>query len=961
MCELKTGALGLPHKQDLLTFQKTNQYHGFARYTDEYNKPPPVQGSARTQSLNSASQAAVVALQMHSKPSSPQMASAPRQSNRSSSLSNYGRSNSMRTYSYTPKPSYHAGPQLPSLRSNSLRSGSMRSPPQRPQSLNVRHSAFPEEEGDDDDANSIVITTKTTKVVDSAGRTKSITTETIKTLPDGSNIIETTTKNISRPTSRSNSLRNNSLSHGGNGNYNLGKIEEDLQDFDYTYLDHENRQPPPRLNEETNEKYIQEQRKALAPAFLSPEKHEDRATSITSTQSPKRLKSILKNSAGHGFQSSPQQDGADDNVSIQDTSYKASAFSPNKPNLRTPEVPQQASITSGGTSIKFRETVETISYPAESHNLAELQHEDSLRKEQEKQKNVDLYAQAMKVAMERVYGRTSEDNSNYQTPPQSPTISETAVLPKKDVDQLAEKKLKKDHKRDKVESAGVTRNYVYENHHRDFSIRSMRGGPAAEEVHASTRKERAKEERKLAKEEEKRNAELLKIAEKERKKEEKLQKKKEKKLFFSFGRDKRKDSVGAGSIASSGIADTTAESYAQPTQQYQMEPQVAQRSDIPAVAEETHTSGGANTREQISAQNSNLVDSSAEFVDVPEFADEVDEGAKVEVIADKRPEFSSKPSAAPVLDAQSPPPRADIAEIIQGNDSVPPRADLQAYNSNVSPNQVFERKLPTLVSGENNRPEVVVDANVNDGFVDHQLTPGATPALISEESREIPVENGGSENFTVQEAAQQPESPKSPDTTYHNENLETLAEPEPQHDVVEPVTEVIDPQSVKVEEYTAPEASAAPADINYGVTADSAVSGESEQTLQSAGENVRVKEPKVDPPVSSTVVSQDLGASDTIIPTPVDKSARLQTGHPQESQVKPSLPSPVVSAEASTHLQNNGDVESISALPPVRGDLNSDDRRYSESKTTASSTKTSSRKHRFRKIIDKYFINNYSR
>lgn len=1035
-------ALDSPDPNTLTNCQKANQYHGFARYTDEYNKPPPVL-AARAQSMNGASQAALAALQMHSKPNSPQMASAPRQTSRSNSLSNYGRSNSMRTYSYTPKASYHTGPVLPQPRSNSLRASSLRSPLQRPHSFAAGRNSYVEEEPEDDDAESIVITTKTTKVVDSMGRTKSITTETIKTLPDGSNIIETTTKNISRPSSRSNSLRNNSITHASNGNYNLGKIEEDLQDFDYNYLDHENVHQPPRLNHDNHEvsprtqSYIQEQRNALAPAFKSPQKPDERAASITSTQSPKRLKSILKNSTGHNFQSSPQQDGASDDISVENMSYKASSFSPNKPHTVVHDLPQQASVTSGGTSIKFRETVETISYPAESHNLVELSHEDSRKKEQERQKNVDLYAQAMKVAMEKVYGRNSEDNTNYHTPPQSPVIDNLAPLPKKDVDALAEKKLKKDHKRDKVESSGVTRNYVYENHHRDFSVRSMRGGPVAEEGHVSTRKERAKEERRLAKEEEKRNAELLKTAEKERKKEEKLAKKKEKKLFFSFG--KRKNSVGDELMNSSRLADTTVdlsatELYndppADPT--HQQEPHYANPAETPlqrpggspaqaitpvqekdaavktlplsylqAQEAVTHHStvtppvGSSQVKQSQASQpqisepqvvqpnvvqsevaqpqitdvstsqpdgipgrvghldvnsdkESTNADDTAEFVDVPEFADEAEEKAKVDVIPDKRQDVRSVSPMPEVLHAPGTPQVID--EIIQGDGLIPPRADLQAYSSSISHEPVFEGKLPTLVAGADNHPEVLTDSYKNGDLVDHQdqSKSAGSPQVVTKSSQ--------ADDTDPKVAVDKAKVDALGIVTSSKQEIPELKRPQ-----IEKEKNELNPQSLDIQPpfFEAPELAQEeiPQTYSYGVTADSAVSGESEQTLQSITEaplakKELVQEPNLNLPVTSAISPQKMQVK--VASAEYAGTAKTSQAAPQSpadgSITQPALPSPALS-EAPESKTN---VESVAGNTRTH----SADERILEHKQQG---KSPSKKHRFRKIIDKYFINNYSR
>lgn len=592
-----------------------------------------------------------------------------------------------------------------------------------------------EEEQLEDDEESIVITTKTTKVLDSSGRTKSITTETIKQLPDGSNIIETKTTNISRPTSRSSSLRNNSLTHPNNANYNLDKIEEDLQDFDYTYLDHEDRQAPPRLNNGIQDlpqsprtlSYYQEQRNALAPAFQMPNKPEDRTASISSNQSPpKKLKSILKNSAGHSF-SSPT-DGPTETGSIDASSYKANHLSPRQGRSLPTELNYQASsVASGGASIKFRETVERISYPAEQHNLAEILRADSLKKEKEKQKNVDLYSQAMKVAMEKVYGRTSEDNANFHTPPESPVLGEN---PKKELNTLAEQKLKKDSKRGESETGGVNKNYIYENHHRGFPVHSMRDGGRGNDSSTTTRKERAKEEKKNIKEENKRTAELLKTAEKERKKEEKSLKKKEKKPFSLFGRKRRQDSIGTDSVFS-GSQTSANEVYSHqvtPTQPpakqtfgtspylvVTPETHVTQTPPVPAIQNEVGTS-----------ELSPINNPTSEFVDVPDIVEDKDvpsyvgvhgqESSDIEptIVSHDAAEVQAVPPRTDLTSVQTEeptiPPRADITAIQVEDPEIPPRADLDVLNSG-SPGveQIPEEQLPTLVADADNYPHILVD------------------------------------------------------------------------------------------------------------------------------------------------------------------------------------------------------------------------------------------------------------
>lgn len=219
--------------------------------------------------------AAAAALRLHSTPvKQQQQPSSPtqRQFGRSNSLSSANRSNSLRQYTYHPKASYQTGSGcasgaggasstsnndhgLPrrynSLTSQGRNSLTRRSQVNQRQLQQPRHENFHEVEeenqhrvhhiNEDEEEVDYVVTTTTTKVVDSQGRTQSITTKTVKTFPDGSNIIETSTKNISRSNSRANSLSSNnyrqnsmtaSLSHQP---INLTKIDEDLQNFDYDY------------------------------------------------------------------------------------------------------------------------------------------------------------------------------------------------------------------------------------------------------------------------------------------------------------------------------------------------------------------------------------------------------------------------------------------------------------------------------------------------------------------------------------------------------------------------------------------------------------------------------------------------------------------------------------------------------------------------------------------------------
>ncbi|KAI5950129.1 hypothetical protein KGF54_005277 [Candida jiufengensis] len=269
-----------------------NQYHNNSQQHAglPIQQQQSQQGVQRSQSLTSAGQAAAAALRLHSSPiknhqnqqhqqysninnkSQYNHTAAQRQYGRSNSLSNNsdGRSNSLRQYTYHPQASYQVGQssgkqqstntnnnnsevrRYNSLGSNSRnnisrnnqsqqRSVQQQHQPQQRQQQQYIHEGIEEddypihEEGEDEEE--YVVTTTTTKVVDSQGRTQSIITKTIKTFPDGSNIIETATKNISRSNSRSNSLssanfRSNSMTHQP---INLTKIDEDLTNFDYDY------------------------------------------------------------------------------------------------------------------------------------------------------------------------------------------------------------------------------------------------------------------------------------------------------------------------------------------------------------------------------------------------------------------------------------------------------------------------------------------------------------------------------------------------------------------------------------------------------------------------------------------------------------------------------------------------------------------------------------------------------
>ncbi|OBA23716.1 hypothetical protein METBIDRAFT_81129 [Metschnikowia bicuspidata var. bicuspidata NRRL YB-4993] len=556
----------------LFNRRKSHEYQGFAKYADEYNlaaPSPAAERLQRAQSLSSASQAAAAALQLHQKTP---VSSAPkparpgtyRPSPRSNSLGGYGRTALMNLYTYTPQASYSTGPlrlaQAPrtlSLRSNSL-SNSVRLGPRR---SFVPRSVFPEEDEEAATDADLVVTTKTTKVLDAQGRTCSITTETVRQMADGLNIIETKTTNISRSNSRANSLQAPPQEPPLANAYSLNKIDEDLQDFDYTYLDH----APPRANRADD--LTASPRSRLAenaprePPHVSPERQDLRAGSMTSTQSSRRPKSILKSSssavnAAAAVAASVAPDTGNGAMHTG-PAFDASASPEHRrqhmrsASLRLQPAPKLEpthrlnSMASGGTSIKFLDKVETIPYTY-TENYQEIANEEKYKKEQALQNNLDLYNKAMQVATEKVYGSPRSDGARI------PDTAEHDIPKPEEIQLFAEKKsakkLKSDEKRSRVEASGVSKNYVYTNHHTDFPVRSLRN---TGDDHHTSRKERAKEEKRRFKEEEKRHAELLKAAEKQKRQEEREAKKREKTHFSLFKRNRRHSSVGGASLGSS--------------------------------------------------------------------------------------------------------------------------------------------------------------------------------------------------------------------------------------------------------------------------------------------------------------------------------------------------------------------------------------------------------------------------
>lgn len=372
------------------------------------------------------------------------------------------------------------------------------------------------DEGGEEEEETTIITTTTRKVVDSHGRTQSITTKTVKVLPDGSNIIETTTKNISRTSSRVNSLSSgshpklNSLTM----HQNLKKIDEHLSDFDYDYQVDSSHLDDPRMKlhlnlQEDNTKHTEPQDiKQLEPEHqhLKPALSPERAGSIVSSGS-KPLRSILKNSRAS-------------------LDLNGNAISPPASNPILPKIPQvtenantkSTSMASPVSSIKFDNHPQTIHIPPNPKSQAKTKANSKAKPAtssptKEQQSDADLYAAAMKVAYQKVYG-------NRETPV---AVDETDLKKAKEKYSIA------NHPGEIPE-----REKHYTGHNKGFAIHSMRDNGNGT-TKKSTRKERAKEEKKMAKEKANEEKRIQKQLEVEAKKAEKSKKNKKLKLpsFFT--------------------------------------------------------------------------------------------------------------------------------------------------------------------------------------------------------------------------------------------------------------------------------------------------------------------------------------------------------------------------------------------------------------------------------------------
>lgn len=569
------------------------------------------------------------------------------------------------------------------------------------------------------------------------GRTKSITTETVRTLPDGSNIIETKTTNISRSNSRKNSLL--ASSEQQLAAYNLKKIEEDLSDFDYTYLDHVPQREvalPPVTEAPRAGRGISPELRGVSPS-LSPDRKlqtslpnaDYRANSMTSSLSTRKLKSILKNSptaanaaAAVAANRQAQAPARFPEISSPQIDALGSPKTQRSPKLEPPPVfKRRASIASGENSIKFDDKVETIPYHNQHHDFGN----DDQRKQQEFENNVNLYNRATQAAMEKVYG------SPGQAVPQSPASNELQEFAEK----KSAKKVKMDEKRSKIAAAGVDKNYVYENHHREFGAKTLRD---LLEHPSTTRKERAKEEKKHLKQEEKLHHEQLKAAEKQRKKEEKAQKKQR---LFGFLK-KRKNSTDhselsqdTASVHTPPVSDPLPIGFGDPiAAPLEPSPQIGSSEPLEPVPQlqPTAANGSRQLNEPLPESVENVmettndgVDSEDVFVDVPDHLMEDDK--RVSRIPVLEQEAERWPESEPLN-----PVHAFSGKSLETHAQAGPEAADSALVA------VPENENPTLVGGAAGVP-VVMTASTN--AVTPARMPDASAAAASEASQAKPLDD----------------------------------------------------------------------------------------------------------------------------------------------------------------------------------------------------------------------------
>ncbi|RLV92489.1 hypothetical protein JA1_003142 [Spathaspora sp. JA1] len=404
------------------------------------NEPKSITQSPSSPGLAAAN----AALRMHSP-----VTSSPSRSTTTPGRTNSLRSNSLRQYTYNPKPSYTVGQAtIPNAR--------------RYNSLTNKVNAYAQYAGaeDEEDMEETVVTTTTTKVVDSHGRTQSISTKTVTTYPDGSNVIETKTKNISRTSSRTNSLssngnhRVNSLTHSTN----LTKIDEQLQNFEYDYQVDSSHLDSPDTKLKLN---LPDNTNHTSPKEITPIAPEKPDKPVIETEKPR---SILKNT----------------HTNFEET-YEPLNDVSSPPSIPTPS-----------NSISFNDRVKTIPVYSEQKTVKKRRPVSTVPPSRNSEiPDADFYAAAMAAAYKKVYGDRAE-------PAPIPTPIATAspeTSPKKSKFGFMLPHGNTPPKKEIIEQGDIPERYS--GHHRQFAIHSMRDDVSK----VATRKDRAKLEKKQAKEE----------------------------------------------------------------------------------------------------------------------------------------------------------------------------------------------------------------------------------------------------------------------------------------------------------------------------------------------------------------------------------------------------------------------------------------------------------------------------
>lgn len=170
-----------------------------------------------------------------------------------------------------------------SLRSNVL------SPPEITGYNEPRLSSFSSTQHPFYEEHNDIVSTKTTTIVDPYGNTQSVTTETIRALPDGSSVLEKTTQ-FSKPGSRCNSARSQTRTNTIIDKRSMSRIDEELNNFAYSYLDERSPSMTKSIHKQAANPGLNQDTSALDPKPAC----ETKSQAQNVDESEKRLKSILK-------------------------------------------------------------------------------------------------------------------------------------------------------------------------------------------------------------------------------------------------------------------------------------------------------------------------------------------------------------------------------------------------------------------------------------------------------------------------------------------------------------------------------------------------------------------------------------------------------------------------------------------------------------------------------------------